>query len=115
MLSSDFHHGQLLMFDPFTEFSTLNLSIKTTHLIIFTISSTIATIPDAAAQQSAMFPSFFLCNAEVKPQQPANHLLRQLDRGEHTRQGIEIFYPLKFFWDKPCHLDAKKLEDLNIL
>jgi hypothetical protein len=29
MLSSDFHPGQLLMFDPFPEFSTLNLSIKT--------------------------------------------------------------------------------------
>lgn len=33
-LSSDFHPGQLLMFDPFSKFSRLNLSIKTTHLII---------------------------------------------------------------------------------
>lgn len=34
MLSSDFHPGQLLMFDPFPEFSTLNLSKKTVDLII---------------------------------------------------------------------------------
>jgi hypothetical protein len=81
MLSSDFHPELLLMFYPFPEFSTLNLSNYLKLLIVEVMPKSIqlhksVTILDAATKQSALFPSLF-CNAEVKPQQAANHLLRE--------------------------------------